>query len=363
MEYLKIHNLYIFNFNTMKEHKLKFIKRGICFVILFLITVALLDTFYSNTIEKNKQLFRQDNEWELYKKIIPNNVLDYAIFGDSHARDGFNPDYVINSFNFATSGEDYVETYYKILKLLNKDNIKIKNIILEIDTHSFSNNIRTNKRLFQELDYYSKFISLKEISQLKEQNLLFTYIQNTFKIAGKGNEIMSYYFNPPTPTEINKGWTNNTHFLDINKSKISSNDFSAELTQINNRSLNYFKKILTLANEKNINIILIKYPMSIVYDLKLKEHNISRREYYKKLYKEIDKITTNYRILDYYNLYFNNINYFGDEDHLNYIGSTLLTKKIAEDVKTINQNNFLSSLKIVTNPIQKKEITLFEYIY
>jgi hypothetical protein len=328
----------------MKKDNKKIIKKGLVLVISIILILLILNSFYIHLIEKNKIIFRKELEWQNYRLELQDNKLDYAFFGDSHARQDLNPEFINNSFNFGTSGEDYTETYYRILNLLKNDNIEINSFVLEIDSHSFSDKIRTNQRLFRNLHYYSDFVKLSKISEFRDESFLSVWIKSKFIVIGKGEEMISYLSSTES-TQIKKGWTNSTRDFSKEKNKRKSAEarvnllFSEEKKLLENRSLSHFLKIINLAEENNISIFLIMYPLSYEYNLELEKNNFSRKNHYEKLFYEIDKTGAKYKVLDYYNLFVNNPEYFDDSDHLNYNGAEILSKKVAENLK--NENEFL----------------------
>ena len=309
------------------------------FLVVFLIIIILLNQCYILKIEKNKRIYRVEAEWQEYKKMLPNSTLDYAFFGDSHIVDALNPIYINNSFNFGSAGEDYIETYYKIRKIIEKDRIRINNFILQIDRHTLSNKLRTNNRLFMNLMYYSQFIPLNQIAELKEKDRFSLLLEINLPIAGKGIEIIDFFKSPPDLTPITLGWNNRTEDFSLGEkenytlTRIRDHfiDNDLVLDSINEKSLEYFCKILEIAKENNIKIILIKYPVSKEYDKGLKKNNISIENYYNELFNKINNVTLNYILLDYYDDFFEHLEYFSDPDHLNFVGSEILSKKVAED--------------------------------
>lgn len=321
----------------MRKDINKFSIKGILFISLFVIIVFVLNSLYINHIEKDKIIVRKELEWQEYKKNLSDSSLDYAFFGDSHTVNGLNPEYIDNSFNFASSGEDYIETYYKIRKIIEKDNIKIKNFILEIDTHTFSSSIRTSQRLFEQLDY-KNYMSLKDLSYLKQRSQLALLFDSEIKINGKGAEIINHIFSKPNPTFLRLGWTKNTgDFSKSNKSETAlttyNSYFKNEPILIEKKSFDYFYNILKLAKANDIGIIFIKYPMSYEYNVELERHNLSKENYYQDLFINIDEGLIDYVVLDYYDLFFEHPEYFSNSDHLNYIGSEILSRKVAEDLE------------------------------
>lgn len=315
-------------------------KKGTVFIIISIIILTLLNAVYIKEVEKDKVAFRKEAEWQNYRNNFFNGTIDYAFFGDSHTRESINPIYINNSFNFASAGEDYTETYYKIIKLLKKDNITVKNIVLEIDIQTFSDKMRTDENLFREMRYYSQFVDIKSLSVLKKENPLSLFIQSNIPVLGMGEEIMSHFLSPKKLTEIRMGWVNyTTDFSKINKTQSASllyaKQFSETPVLFENRSFSHFKKILLLAEKENITIILIIYPISYEYDQELIKNNISIDDYYRNLFAEINKTVLKYEVLDYYAVFFHNDTYFGDSDHLNYKGADIFSQKVRGDLETI----------------------------
>ena len=137
----------------MNQELTKFIKNGSILIFLLILIMISLNYLYIKIIEPRKKINEKEIEWQHYKETLINNTLNYAFFGDSHTGEGVRCEFIDNSFNFSGDGEDYVETYYKIKKLL-KEGVIIKNFILEVDLHTFSDKIRTPERLFRKINYY-----------------------------------------------------------------------------------------------------------------------------------------------------------------------------------------------------------------
>jgi len=309
----------------MKEDKIKFMKKGILLIVIFLVIFIALNNYY-------------------VIKTSPKKNLDYAFFGDSHVRDGVNPQFIGNSFNFGVGEENYVEIYYKIKELLGRKllwrrEVEINNFVLQIDIHVFSDKFRTNKALSIEEGHYNKAIPLISAKKLKTRSIS-QLLKSKFPIIGNGRELiaLSLYLDI-VPTKL--GWTNNTEeFILKNKeeavSKRYNYSFSNPPNLLDNITLSYFLKILDLAKKNHIKIIFIKYPVTKEYDAELIKHNISKEDHYDLLFKEINKVAKDYVLLDYYDDFFDHPEYFGDPDHLNYIGSQILSKKIQEDLREMS---------------------------
>lgn len=61
--------------------------------------------------------------------------IDYIFLGDSRTVTGINPELIPRSFNYASLGEQYFQTYLKAKKVVEETNVK--RVFLQYDFHSF----------------------------------------------------------------------------------------------------------------------------------------------------------------------------------------------------------------------------------
>jgi hypothetical protein len=273
---------------------------------------------------------------------LPNpKEINYAFFGDSHARNGVNPKIISGSFNFGTSAENYIETYYKLKKIIDHDKIKIKTAIFEIDLVTFSSLLTDQTRIFDDLYFFHKYVPWAEVKKIENASnleMLKMYLAEVyFPAIGQGEDFVDIFVAPKL-TEVYLGWTKeyeNYALSDTRKTAQATYDLQFDgQARISPVSLEYFLKTLELAKENNINIIFIKYPIAKEYDEIITERGFDKSSYYKTIFNEIDKkLNSNYQVLDYYNLFFDHSEYFTNPDHLNYLGAEILSKKISEDLK------------------------------
>ena len=76
------------------NRKRKFIIKSFLLLSVYVFSVCLLNTAYIFIVEKNKQIFRKEHEWQQHIDKLPDDTLNYAFFGDSHTRDGLNPKFI-----------------------------------------------------------------------------------------------------------------------------------------------------------------------------------------------------------------------------------------------------------------------------
>jgi len=327
----------------MKEHKLKFIKRMSLFLLILIVSILVINTIYTKSIIEKTIVYRQDQSYKQHINSLTDKEIDFAFFGDSHAMDAANPQYIENSFNFAFACENYITIYYKLKKMLD-DDVKINNIVLEIDLHTFSG-VLTNEegsfpRLFPRLWLFSDFVSYREIKEIRGDSYISLWLEANFPFIGKGDEFR-FIIKKPELVNTSLGWVEQKdNFSEVeNKFELATISVLAHFEKeerISDISFEYFIKTFELAEENNINIFFIKYLVSKEYDLAIVENNITKEDYYKTIFNEINKTIENYYVLDYYDIYFNNHEYFSDPDHLNWKGAEVLSQKLYADVNSAN---------------------------
>ena len=328
---------------TTKERFVSNTKNLVFFVLICAFFLLAVNLFYIS-LSSQKIIYRAESGWQDYRKTLPDNILQYAFFGDSHAQVGINPFYINDSYNFAISGEKYIETYFKLKKLLGTDNVTLKFVILEIDQQTFSDKASLSETLFRDTAFYHAFVSFDEMSKLKKVSLISIYLDAYLPVVGKGQEIISTFLQSQL-TQMYLGWTNTTgNYSTLDKSRLAAityaSQFSKKPTFLETTRLIYFKKVLQLAKANNLTIVFIKYPLTNEYSLELAAHNISRQDYYDNLFKEINNETSKYYVLDYHDLFLNQSDLFADPDHCNYFGSKILSEKVNDDLTKIRDGNF-----------------------
>src|SRR4030042_4444222 len=111
-----------------------FVKKTVIFLSILLVIIAILNVLYIKFIQPQEIVERREAG---YRNLIANleePVIDFLFLGDSRVEGGINPLYIDRtSFNFATGGQSYIETYYLLKKMLENDNVKFNNIILQLD--------------------------------------------------------------------------------------------------------------------------------------------------------------------------------------------------------------------------------------
>jgi hypothetical protein len=324
----------------MSERSIFIIKAILLLAILSIFVYILNMVYYINVIEK-RIIFRKEAQYLDFVNNLKAKEIKYAFFGDSHAQDSINPEFIPNSYNFGYSEENYVKTYFKLKKIIEMDRVKIENAIIGVDMHSFSTVFTDQSHVLDELYYYSQFVPYPEIAKIKKESIIKVWLNANFPSFGNGEEFEKIFF-PPELSEIRKGWLRNTGDLSRmdreKEARISYDLHFKDQDRSSPIALEYFSKILELVKKNKINLIILMYPVAKEYDQELVKNKISRDEFYKDIFSRVNDIHgKDYRVMDYYNIFFEHPEYFMNADHLNYVGAEMISRKFQTDINKIKK--------------------------
>lgn len=306
---------------------------------ILIVSVLLINQIYINTVLNNYVVYKQEKNYKEYFESLEDNTLKIAIIGDSHPLQAVNPMYLPESYNFAASGKKYGKSYLQLRNVL-KD-VKIDNILLPIDLHTFSTNYDKEPNWLNDLYIYSRFSSYKELKEVYEKgtNII---IESYFPSISRGVDF-TQLVNPPWSSKIIQGFVvNDNDFSQKNEKERYEriNEIYDEVfinkSRFSNITLKYFKKTIELSKEEDMNMIFIKYPYSKEYDEIIKKRGLDNEQYYRKIFEIINETVNDYHVLDYHDFFMdmsNSSKYFADADHLNTKGAEILTNKIKYDLE------------------------------
>jgi len=251
---------------------------------------------------------------------------DYIFIGDSSFEQGINPNIIENSLNLSESASSMVYSYLKIKTIV--ENFKPKKIIIPISSHNIFSDIE-KRWLFSQPHFESRFAKYFPLMGLEELKL-FLYskeisyassFQKTFKEILKNTIIGNIYYG-----------RFNINNLDNLKKAISKLDdkTNRNYTLLAEVELNYFKKIIKLCNNSNIDLIVINTP----------KHKMYNKFYEKRITVFNDLMKNEFSDIIYYdytNLIFDN-SCFTDLMHLNNKGSSFFSEYIKDNLKKNNKN-------------------------
>lgn len=309
-------------------------------MFLFILALILLplNLMYIKLIQHQKIEYHKGLLYQEEINNFENKEIDFAFFGSSHASKSIHPAYITGSYNFALNHGTYVETYYKLKNAVEKDDLKINHIVLELDLHDFSEKYNKPKEIFRNLEISQEYATLREIAEIREESWSSVVIQRYFPILGNAPDLIEYVKDKPTftPTyfggEISEGdfsQAENKTFIAYQRYKLHFDKDSAKLSSI---SILYLIKTLQYAQEHNIMVIFIRYPITTEFD-EITQKNVPTEKYYSTVFSYINKtVGEDYAVLDYHDLFFDKPELFYDPDHLNHIGAEIFSKKVADDL-------------------------------
>ena len=316
----------------MKQEKIEFIKKGVIFIVLFIIIFSIVNQIYVSIVMGEKSR----NKAQIQFNNLDKSNLNTVIFGDSHAW-GLNPKFIDNSFNYGSSAESYEQTYYKVRYMIN-NYPNVEYYVLPIDYASFLSYARDK---YSDISYWSKFMSYKELSMASNKSQISLMILDKFPIIGSGNDIVTFMFSNEKKTYVYLGWQSQ-------EISFASDDPSYRIwvgqyrvySQFNNQVIkeksliSSFYNIIDILERNNKTIVLVKYPITREYFKAINERGINSSQFYSEFYDLSLKHNKVY-ILDYQEVLLDNQELFADSDHLDYLGAEVLSKKINEDLKKI----------------------------
>lgn len=258
----------------------------------------------------------------ILNEITKHKDIKYLIAGDSHIRQTFNDKNINNCKNIAQNSESYYFTYFKLKKILTRDN-NIKTIFLGLSYHIFSGYI-------DDFTYgkYSGAISKNYffIMPIKEQIHLF---------LNNGNESINF-LKGLLSTSIKNcisheksfiGAYNNvfvnskTNLKSIDK-RIKSQYFITEnrIHQPSELNIKYLYKIIEFCKSKKVQLIFVNPPLAENYFEKIPA-------FYRKYYNSFVK-KNNLQIIEFQNIKLDSNCFIPDGDHVSVKGAEICTKAL-----------------------------------
>ena len=110
--------------DNMRPDKIKFVKKGILFLMILAIMILFLNVVYINAVQHKLISYRKELLYREDVDTFKNKEIEFAFFGSSHLTYAVNPLYIHNSYNFGINHGNYLEIYYKLKKLVEKDDLK-----------------------------------------------------------------------------------------------------------------------------------------------------------------------------------------------------------------------------------------------
>lgn len=278
---------------------------------IFLFTLGALAllggmVFFSNHVVSSKSNFTNP--------ISPNNL----IVGHSHAECTYNDALISSTWNIATSGESYFNTYVKLREVLS-ENKNISSVFLEFTNNQIEkdmdNWIFGDKYISKFYPKFGPFYTWEQQSILFKNNLR-SFLKN-LGIEQKRN--MYSLFSEEIMMWNDIGGYVHYPEKDLNKAiQRELRKAPYVFSGISELNLLYLKKTVDLCLTKNITVILLRSP----------QHELLRARGNEKIFMEM--YWENYSNLPFVD--FNNYqlpeDYYKDLGHLNYLGAEVISRKL-----------------------------------
>lgn len=329
--------------------------RAIIFVIVFIIINYALIFAFEPKMNYTRMTMR-----EMYSK---KEDMDVVFAGASLSERDINP-YIMDkelgykTFDYAFSQQMYIGTYYSLKELFNYQKPKL--IVLTTEQTNFTTNGEKPlvylsvapymKSFFNEVEYYFDSSS-KDGSYLDRLFPWRGYSVKSMQDAVKNTyeKLDSSYVNYPKPGQVEALSNNKSGYVGngavkvnpsdskgtINYDNIKSSYASRSINDIQEKNVEYLKKIAELCKENNCKLILLTPPSPVFEVLRIKN--------YFEFDNEIAKIAKDLNI-EYYNynlikpqLFTLKGDYFSDSEHLNSDGADVFSKSLAAFLK-LRQN-------------------------
>lgn len=305
----------------------KIILKLVIFIILFL----------TSFVVASKVLVRKGNGYgsdviTFYHE--KKNSLDLIFFGSSHSYATFIPSIIkeetnLNSYNFATQQQPLWISYHYMLEALKYQ--KPKYFVLEVLMTSVDDNYMdegVNRDAIDKMRFSTNKINVINESVENKSDRL-SYYLNIIKYHSRWNELGKADILSLLPNYHlkNNGYT----YLPKGDVKVEKNNIKnyKETKELSKKNMKYLNKIIDLAKENNIELILVKSPVEITEEKQIYYNEVE------KIAKDNNLNFINYNYLyDEINLDFEND--FFDRGHLDGDGAEKVSRHFANYLNNLN---------------------------
>lgn len=320
---------------TLKKTLLKAISLVFLIIFILLLCLELTDRF----------AFRP-------KSIFAKSVMDFEkqkseiqilFCGQSDVKYGIIPDeFDSNTFNFAGTGESFIETYYKLEHSI-RDMPKLKIVVLPVTLHSFTSN-RSNEISWPYFTYgyisYSDILELYKLKGMvvvKEKLLSFCPNLRSLQMRIFLRNMKKVFKNQPIDkAEIHKGYVKyEGSYVEEKWAKKRIKRYFDGQVVFDEDLLLYFEKILELCRNNDVKVVALTLPLTD-YFLKYSEKYITEDSLYENVLRNPRYSKYIYKHIDYLeDSYAGNHDLFLNQDHLNHKGALKFSKLAAAELSEV----------------------------
>ena len=332
-----VKNSFISSFDAGREYKVR--TGHICiFVGLFTVSMVCLEITNRIFFVSRSKNFNIISALEKKK-----DHLEVVFVGDSHFQKGIDAQSFENSaFNLSFGRASYIQSYY-VLKRYIPQMPSLKLVVIPVDLHTFS------AYKIDDIDtpfFWSRFVDSSEVSRLTGRKI-FAGKFNLLTILDKrlGQEyfvknvtgtIRRFLFREPKPpTYEERVWADRKQVADKESALSRAKYHLRDRDAFDEAIFIYFKKILKICKENDIQVVILHMPVS-------KDYAEGARKYIKGNEREQlnldDPAYGTYvcRNLDFHNVYFDRDDFFYYEgDHLNPKGRKAFSKLLERQISGI----------------------------
>ncbi len=155
---------------------------------LFLLNEALV-ALYGRVVMGGSFLMRAERSFRRER-----GKAETLFLGDSHGAFDIVPSLIPGAVNFATPGETYIETFYKLKAILADRPAALKRVVLPVDLHEFAS--LNDDELRQNLYFWIRYVDYVELGRLEGSPWTFTgyWLRGRFlPYAGRGDNILRFF--------------------------------------------------------------------------------------------------------------------------------------------------------------------------
>lgn len=316
--------------------KKKFFLQLILFGLLFIPLNHLVTRSY---IRYTRQPFVYESSRRTFEQV--QDEISLLVSGDSHPLSDFDDTLVPGAYNFATKGEGIMLNYYKLRYYLLKKDFQPEVVVLPIDLNAFSS-YRTSRFSNQDPAFWAQYVDFIEFGREQGRLRFFALkrVQAEFAYLGGVEEVLDVLLSPE-PWEVDEMTMG---FLP------SYGDFSAlsveDQTKVaTGRTADhfggsnpydpllaaYFNRLLDLLADEQVQVVLVWYPTTEAYYQQAGSY-FPVDEHFAEVQSLLGD-RDNVLWLDYHTLFYDQLEYFRDSDHLNVEGAQVFTEQLIQDLE------------------------------
>jgi hypothetical protein len=303
------------------------------FVVVFLVINQGLSGLFVSWSRLDKEYGISHREFEEVQEQV-----SIVILGDSHPQKGVIASQIEGGYNFSTSAESYIFTYYKLKYTLERGDFHPEVAIVPVDLHSF---VSFRRERVETIDpaFWDKYVNYLEYG--RDVGDVFSVAPTILKaklgVLGGFDQAVPIIVNEIQVPEMISGFlpTMENYAASDEKERIDRAIERAAFhfegyTYKDEVLVEYFLRLLDLLDLYDITVVLVYYPFTELYYDAASEYIPvqSHLSMVESLVAEQPPAL----ILDYHDLFFGQLDYFSDSDHLNVAGAAIFTDLLIKDL-------------------------------